>query len=391
MRLGYEEMLKTMRKSSVVAVGLGVLVAGGIPAFGQGFCPDHPGDPVLITPGTASCAHDPMTGDTTITLNEASIIEWSELDVEAGSVLDFNFLAAASNPSVVNQITGTRTSSIDGSLLSNGRVIIVSNGSRIELDGFVQAQDFLASTIPVDDVNALLQGNNVSFGGGTGGAARLSVRGTVQANDGDVVLAGSTVNIGGGDTLVVAPMGAVRTVSATQFTLANTGLERVAPGGDPAKGGTLNTGRVEGAMVEMKATREISNGGQIEAGGGAGRIFMRVGPGGKVVNEGTGFINGILEVTPVLDNDGVAIDPQDGDGATAVTSAVSRFPGIREPGQKRGKATVVVDTGAVAASVNSRRNRQRRGSANTAVARRGMHSKSGFFGLRGGTTKKKSR
>ncbi len=389
LRLGYVKMLNTMRNTSAMALGMGLLAVTGPGALGQGFCPTHPGNPILLTPGTASCAHDALSGDTTITLNAASIIEWNELDVPAGSVLDFNFLASASNRSVINRITGTRTSSIDGSLFSNGRVILLSQGSRIALNGFIQTQGFLASTMDVDDVNALLQGQEASFGG-NGESARLSVGGTVQANGGDVVLAGSTISIGG-SALVVAPMGAVRIVSATQFTLANSGLERVTPGGDPNQGGTLNTGRVEGGTVEMKATREISNAGLIEAGGGAGRVFMRVGPGGKVINEGTGMINGILTVTGNFDEIGVRIDPDELDGAAAVKSAVSRFPALRAPGEKRGKSTVVVDTGTVAASVSSSRDRNRRGSTNTTVARRGLHSKSGFFGLRGGSTKKKTR
>ena len=85
------------------------------------------------------------------------------------------------------------------------------------------------------------------------------------------------------------------------------------------------------------------------------------------------------------------IDPDEGDAATAVKSAVSRFPAIRAPGERQGKSTVVVDTGAVAASVNSRRDRQPRASSNRSVARSGLHRKSGFFGLRGGTTRKQSR
>lgn len=371
-----------------MALGLGLLAASGPAAPGQGFCPSHPGNPVLLTPGTATCSHDALSGDTTITLNAASIIEWSELDVPTGSVLDFNFLATAANPSVVNRITGTRTNTINGSLLSNGRVILLSTGSRIALNGFIQTRDFLASTMDVDDVNALLNGREVSFGGSTGSSTRLSVGGTVEADDGDVVLAGSTVSIGG---TVLAPMGAVRTVSATQFNLSNRGAERILPGGDPTSGGTVNSGRIEAGVLEMKATREISNAGFIEAGGGAGRLFMRVGPDGKVINEGTGQLNGLLNITGTFDPIGVEIDPDDLDGAASVKSATSRFPGIREPGEKkRSKPTVRIDTGTVAASVSSSRDRNRRNTSNSAVARRGLHSKSGFFGARG-SSKKTSR
>jgi filamentous hemagglutinin family protein len=375
-----------MKRIGMVAAGWTGIVLGAVgPVSGQ-FCPDHPGNPVLLTAGTASCAHDVPTGNTTITMSDATIIQWDQLNVRGGSVLDFNFLAPVVNRTVVNRIIGTGANVIDGSVVSNGRVVVLSPGARLSLNGFVQVGDFLASTLDADNLGDLLDGQTVSFGG-SGESARLSVNGVVEATDGDVVLAGRTVNIGGG-AVVMAPAGAVRTMGATQFTLANTGVERLT-GGATGKGSTVNTGRVEGAMVEMKAAEEISNAGLIEGGGGGGRVFLRVGPGGKVINEGTGQINGLLEVTGTFDTMGVVLDPDEGDAATAVRSAVSRFPGVRRPGEKRGQETVVVDTGGVSASVRGGRARNGRNGAAVASTRSGLARKSSFFGLRGGTSRKK--
>ena len=381
------EVMKMFGRS-YEALGLGCLLVAAGWAGGQELCPELGGNPILLTPGTASCMVDPL-GDATITMNEASLIQWTQFNVGAGKTLNFDFLATATNRTVVNFTTGTGSNTIAGTLLSNGRVVLVTPGQRLDVAGAIQAESFLGSTIAADDYNQLLNNQPTSFGttGPGGRLVRVRPGAEVQATNGDVVLAGSEVSVSGG-AMLMAPAGAVRTVAAGSFNLANTGLERIVPGGGSAPANVVNNGHIRAAQVEMKATTEISNGGLVETNGGVGKIFMRVGPGGTVINSGTGMLNGILEVTGTFDDVGVVLDPDDGDAATTVKSAVSRFPAVRRPGEKPGRETVVVDTGGVAASVDNSRERTKRRNENVAVNRSGLARKSGFFGLRGGSGKK---
>lgn len=365
----------------------GILLATAGMSAGQEICPGLEGNPELLTPGTATCVDD-GTGNAVITMSDASLIRWEQFNIKEGKTLNFDFLSSVSNKTVVNFTTGSGSNSIDGTLLSNGRVVLVTPGQRLSVGGMIQAESFVGSTIEADDYNQLLVGGTATF---SGGGARLQVKdgATIQATNGDVVLAGSQVNIQGAGVLM-APVGAVRAAAGSEFTLANSGMERIAVSGPPA-GQVLNSGRVEAATVEMKAAQEISNAGLIQTNGGVGKVFLAVGPGGRVVNSGTGMINGILEVTGIYDNVGTVIDPDTGDAATTVKSAVSRFPASRRPGEKLGKETMVVDTGGVAASVDNSQARAKRKKQNVVANRTGLHRKSSFFGLRGGATRKKAR
>jgi filamentous hemagglutinin family protein len=358
-------------------------------AGGQHLCPGLDGNPELMTPGTATCALDPG-GNATISMSDASLIRWEQFNIDEGQTFNFNFLGGAANKTVVNFTTGSRRNSIEGNLISNGRVILVTPGQRLSISGMIQAESFLASTIEADDLNELLNNQSTSFGAGPSGGRLLRVEpgASLEATGGDLVLAGEVVSISGG-AAVLAPVGSVRTVAAEEFTLANAGAERVNITTHAPFANVLTNGRVEAANVEMKASAEITNGGLIQTGGGVGKVYLRVGPGGSVINAGTGLINGILEVTPSLTNDGGFIDPTTGDAATTVKSSVSRFPALRRPGEKPGKETLVVDTGGVAASVDNSQARSARRSQNVAANRSALHRKSSFFGLRGGATRKK--
>lgn len=364
-------------------LGSGILLAAVGSAGAQALCPGLDGHPELLTPGTASCVMDPG-GNATITMTDASLIQWEQFNIAEGKTLNFDFLPAVLNKTVVNFTTGAGRNSIDGTLLSNGRVVLVTPGQRLDVSGMIQAESFLGATIEADDLNELLQGQSTGFGSGGGGGrlVRIESGAMIQAMNGDVVLAGDVVSVSGGAT-ILAPLGAVRTVSAESFNLANSGTERVTVTAGTPGGTVVNNGRIEAAQVEMKASAEITNGGLIQTVGGVGQVFLRVGPGGKVINSGTGMINGILEVTGDFDSVGPVLDPDTGDAVTTVRSAVSRFPALRRPGEKPGKETVVVDTGGVAASVDNSRERTKKKNQSVAANRRGLHRKSSFFGLRG--------
>ena len=213
----------------------------------------HPGNPVL-TQGSAVCAYNSLTKDTTITMTDASIITWEQLDVPSGSTMQFDFTGGPANPSVVNAVTGTgsgsqpRVNGIEGNISSNGRVVILSPNNETFVTGSISAGSFTGIALQPDDATLgdLLAGNTTGFGmSGTGDWFRMR-DGSITASGGDVVLGAETVSLGGA-SVVSTTSGAVRIVSAEQFTLADSGTERIMEGGTPGvQHFVQNTGRIEG-------------------------------------------------------------------------------------------------------------------------------------------------
>ncbi|NNM28253.1 MAG: hypothetical protein HKO57_01930, partial [Akkermansiaceae bacterium] len=207
--------------------------------------------------------------------------------------------------------------------------------------------------------------------------------GSITAVDGDVVLGAETVTLGTGSD-VSAPGGAVRIVSASQFALNRNGVERISEGGAPGAGVVLNTGQIEGQTVEVKSTGDINNAGRIAAGGGAGNIFLRVGPNGTVFNEGTGTLLGMLQVTGNFDDVGISLGPDDLDAAVATSDSTINLPDLQDPRGRKTKGRVISRVGGAAGSAAVAREKRTQRAAGTSASRRKMlNRKSSFFGLVG--------
>jgi hypothetical protein len=251
----------------------------------------------------------------------------------------------------------------------------------------------LGVALEPDDLAEILSGDPTSFGSLGGDREWITLRdgGTITATGGDIVLGADNVVVGTGSQLL-APAGSVRMVRASQFALGNTGTERITEGGLPGTGeSVLVTGWVEGDLVEIKSTGDIHNNGAIEAGGGFGQIYLKVGPNGTVFNEGSGTLSGVLNVTGEFDNIGVVIGTKDQDAAVALASSMSDLPEIEDPRGRRTAGRERRQLGGAAGSVAVQR-QQKNGKKNTDLAsskRKALNRKSAFFGLVGRGTGKK--
>ncbi len=139
-----------------------------------------------VAAGTASLS---KSGNTlTVANTPGTIINWSNFSVGALESVRFQQQSALS--SVLNRVTGSESSAIQGALSSNGRVwlinpngILFGAGSRIDIPGFV------ASTLNVNDSDFLAGKLNFNAG---------AVAGAIR-NDGVIS------NAGAGNIYLVAP------------------------------------------------------------------------------------------------------------------------------------------------------------------------------------------
>ncbi len=342
----------------VIALIVAVLGCAAARSQVDPFCQGHPDLPRLLTAGGATCAYDAATGSTTITLNRSSVIGWERFRVGPGQRIDFNF-AAPGTPGggvVVNRVEGIGPARIDGTLVSNGSVALINPGGSITVgrSGVVETAGFLASTLAATDGGAaLLGGGTTTFAGAGHPVANL---GTITTAGGDLTLVGSVVDNRG---LLQSGGGAVRLGAGGSVTLAPTGEERLArAAGDPS-GSVQNLGAVRGVTIEIAAT-EITNNGALDAGGGAGRVFLKVGANGRFITEQLGTVNGIVVLTggPAEDRPPV-IGGDDGDNPTGTTPAIVRQPVLRAPGSPAPAAApappaiISFTGGAIAAAANS--------------------------------------
>ena len=143
------------------------------------------------------------------------------------------------------------------------------------------------------------------------------------------------------------------------------------------------TGEVSGQTVEIKSTSNINNNGSITAANGLGQIFLRVGPTGTIFNEGSGTLNGVLQITGDFDSIGIEIGPKENDSAVALGNSTSELPSIEDPRGRRIEARRRIQVGTAAGSVAVQREQQRgtgnRGSL--AANRATLNRKSSFFGV----------
>lgn len=155
----------------------------------------------------------------------------------------------------------------------------------------------------------------------------LRVTGKVEATDGDVLLVAPVVQVGGGAE--VEATGAARVGGATGIEVLPSGNRRLEATGE---GLILHLGKSRANSIEWVAGSEVVQAGRVEAGAGAGKIFLEVGAGGRIRQEGTGVMLGDLEVSGVFEEQGVVFQSDDGDTAGGVASTSLKMPEVRRPG-----------------------------------------------------------
>lgn len=231
--------------------------AGGVAVQG-GFSAVQVGNTFRVTTANGARGH--------------SAIDWQAFSVPAGTVTQF--VQPSADSLSINRVTGGAASLIDGTLSSNGRLVLVNPaGISIGAGAVVDTAGFTASTLRMADADAIA--GRLRLGDGTS-AGPLSVAGQVLARKGDVVLVAPDVQAAA-SALVQAPNGATLLAAGRQLEITGPGLEGIAFAVQAPQDRALNLGRLEGDAVGLFAGT-LRHGGQAQAlavGLEGGRVVLK--------------------------------------------------------------------------------------------------------------------
>jgi hypothetical protein len=348
------------------------------PVLAQGL-----GTPVLSTPGTATWATETTaTGSRTIfTITGNTVLDWGRFDLASGSELVFDFVGG---DSVANMLGGSGVNFISGTVTSNGNVGFFSPAADLVVDGSVTAKSVTIAAMDVDPA-AFVGGGSYTMSADPGGWNGLSVTGEVSATRGDVVLASRFTDVSG--SAKINARGAVRMAGSTNVTVAPAGSGRRLKE-NSGRGFVLHLGETRASRIEVAAGQEITNRGRLDAGSRQNRIFLEVGDDGKILREGGGLTVGRVSMNGEYDDDGIAIDPHEGDGAGALSSSSLKIPALKRPdGSAASSARTLVNEVPMSASADGGRDRKRSASqvASRDKSAKPMLQRASFFGMRGGS------
>ena len=334
--------------------------------------------PVLSTPGTATWADEVLAGGgtrTTFTITDNTVLDWNQFNLEAGNELVFDFV---SGNTVVNNLNGTSRHRINGDVTSNGIVGFFSPNAKVTVGGNITARGVTIATLGVDSV-AFASGN-YALSGGSG--KRLTVSGSIQATDGDVLLAGRTTIIN--DTASISASGSALFAGGDDVIVSSSGIQRVNVIG--SIGNITHNGITTAGRAEAVAAETIKNNGRIDV--GTSRLFMEVGDGGRISNEGNGVLVGAAVFEGALLDDGDIIRPKEGDVAPLVGESRLKIPNLKRP---NGSTITTRKTVSYSAPMSARSDAGRISkSKNRQVAKvdssKSLLKRSSFFGARGSKT-----
>jgi len=193
-----------------------------------------------VTSGSATISSAGSTTTVTTGTN-GTVINWTSFSIGAGETTRINQPSAAS--ATLNRVTGPTSSSINGSLQSNGQVFLVNpNGIVFGSTASVNVAGFVASTLNISDADFL--SGNLRFTS-SGSAGSIIASGAIVATD-YAALIGSTVTVSGaisagpGGIALAAGAPVTLTTSGGVFTSASVGSG--IPGAVvTVDGGTLNS------------------------------------------------------------------------------------------------------------------------------------------------------
>jgi filamentous hemagglutinin family protein len=234
----------------------------------------------VIRAGAATISQTANT--TTITqTSDRAVIDWRTFNIAANESV--SFLQPGTQSAVLNRVTGSQFSSLQGALNANGQVFLVNpNGILIGSGASINVGSFVASTANIA-TSAFMRGAVTANGryafdelaSGAGTATIVNAGTITVAEGGMVALVAPGVRNSG---TITARLGTIELASATHFTLDLYGddLVRLALGDS-----------VAGALVDTSGTAltaQVSAGGQLLADGGR-IVLLTVPAASEVVSE----------------------------------------------------------------------------------------------------------
>ncbi len=329
-------------------------------------------DPVLLTPGSATWTTTVLDGgtQTVFTVLDDTVLDWAEFRLEAGSSIQFDVLGGGG---VVNQLGGSGSHYLNGTVLSNGVVGFFSPEADFEVNGSITAKSVTLSTLGTEAADFLDGGGYRMADGGEFNF--LTVNGEVRATGGDVVLAGRQVVIGDGADLVAS--GALRIAGLDAVSVSGQGARRLRAEGE--EGFVLHLGEGRASRIEIHAGREVNLQGTLDAVGG--RVWVEVGDEGTIRSEASGIIMGETVFDGLLEK-GVAVGASSGDAPGAVSDGVLGVPALTRPDGTKVTGPVRVATSTAVGEAVAR-GRAKTVSREGSGAGRAVLQRSSFFGMRG--------
>lgn len=205
-----------------------------------------------------------------------AIIDWRQFSIPSGSTVQFVQPNASSM--MLNRVTGTQASQIDGNLLANGQVWLLNpSGVMIGNGGSINTASFLASTLDINN-NDFLNGR-YRFDATSNTTGRVVNAGTIKAaENGYVILSGKQINNEG---VIEAKLGSVLLGSGQAMT-----LDLV---GDKLLSFAINT---PVATLPTDGKASIENSGRITAQGG--KVMM-------TARTATDVMHSVINVSGVVD------------------------------------------------------------------------------------------
>jgi len=196
----------------------------------------NPADPVIIEGKVSFETFEKMLQ---IHAEDKTIIDWRSFSIGADETVQF--MQPDQNSRVLNRVTGHLSSLIDGTLIANGRLILVNpNGVVIGENGFIQAADFIASTYDlVNKSDWSFQTDRESMRS-IDGLGSINMDGIIRMNsmkmvEGQVMLVADEVNIGGS---IESPSGSIQVLGNRLTLEKGAGIDVSSPNG----GGTILIG-----------------------------------------------------------------------------------------------------------------------------------------------------
>ncbi len=253
-----------------------VLMASFLSQSERGFSNPEGGDVVggsatISTPSPTTVQVDQQT--------QIVIIDWSSFNIASNEITQF--IQPGSTALAVNRIGGNSPSAILGSLLANGRIVLI-NGDGIVFgpNAKIDTGSFVATTS--DASNADIMSGKATFNKAGNPNAMIVNEGSINAKSGLVGLIAPAVR---NDGIITAKLGSVTLGASNIFALdftgdglisfpldANVVARAIDFSGKPVEALVVNNGKIEGATVMLTAraardlvTHVISMGGAIAA------------------------------------------------------------------------------------------------------------------------------
>lgn len=338
----------------------------------------HAQGPVLSTPGTATWATETTsTGGTrtVFTITGNTVLDWNRMNLASGNELVFDFLGG---DSVVNNLTGSKSHRIDGSVTSNGIVGFFSPNAHLQVNGSITAKGVTIATLDVDPID-FASGNYVMSGGA---GKTLMVGGQINATQGDVALAGKLVILDG--AAYVNASGSALFGGGENVSVNASGIRRLNVVG--TIGNVVNAGTATASRMEVAAGSHVVNDGRLDVGNS--RIFVEVGEGGAISNEANGVIVGDAVFEGAMVDNGLIIVPQEGDVPPLVSESRLKVPTLKRPdGSTVSTSKKLTYSAPMSASSDAGRTAKRKDRKVAKVdSRKSLLQRSSFFGVRGGKT-----